>query len=209
MTDLRNMEIDLSVPVTGAVKDPDTGNLCPMASGQLFATIMDHQEYNFLSLDAIPKELMGAESPYTLQAVLVNREPAIPVTAEITLTGGCAVSLKPESFTREQEMNAGHRILAKVEVGAVEYALAENPKTHFFATWERTPGNDKAGEPNYYWGHYHEDRGKAVEDFRSRVSEKCVELAEERRPSIREQLAAKLSEREASAVKPHKKEVSL
>ena len=208
MTDLRNMEIDLSVPVTGAVKDPDTGNRCPMASGQLFATIMDRQEYNFLSLASIPKELMGAESPYTFQAVLVNREPAIPVTAEITLTGGCTVSLKPESFTREQEMNAGFQILAKAEVGPVEYALAENLKSHFFATWERTPGNEKGGEPNYYWGHYHEDRGKAIEDFCSRVSEKCAELESDRKPSIREQLAAKPPEREASGAKPRAKEAA-
>ena len=208
MADLRNMEVDLSVPVTGAVKDPDTGNFCPMPSGQLFATIMNHQEYNFLSLDAIPKELMGAESSYTFQAVLVNREPTILVTAKITLADGCAVSLKPESFTREQEINAGYRMIAKAEVGSVEYALAENPKTHFFATWERTPGNDKAGEPNYYWGHYHEDRGKAIEDFRARVSEKCAELEEDRKPSIREQLAAKPSERETPSPKPRAKEAA-
>ncbi|MBQ9349276.1 MAG: hypothetical protein IJT94_18380 [Oscillibacter sp.] len=191
MTELHNIKTDLSVPVTGAVKDPETGEAYPMASGVLFATIRDHTEYNYLSLDAMPKELLGADSPYTIQAVLVNGEPAVPVTADLTLTGGCAVSLKPEAYTRGQEINAKYQVAAKVQVGPVEYVLAQHPKTHFFATWERTPGNDKPEQPDYYWGHYREDRREAVKDFCTRASEKCAKLEQDRKPSILGQLAEK------------------
>lgn len=191
MTELQDIKTDLSVPVTGRVLNPETGDAYPMPSGKLFATIMDHQEYNYLSLDGMPKELLGADSPYTIHAVLVNGEPAVPVTTAMTLMGGCSASLKPEAYTRGQEVNADYRIAAKVTVGPVEYVLAEHPKTRFFASWERTPGNDKPEQPNYYWGHYHEDRGEAVKDFCFRASEKCEELEQDRKPSIRKQLAEK------------------
>ena len=113
--------------------------------------------------------------------------------------------MKPEAYTRERETNANYRIAAKITVGPVEYALAENPKTHFFVTWERTPGNDKPGERNYYWGHYHEDRGKAIADFCARASEKCAELEQGRKPSVRKQLSEKPPEKEPPAVKPRDK----
>lgn len=190
MTELRNIQTDVTVPVVGVVKNPENGEAYPM-TGRLSATIMDHREYNYLSLDATPKELLGADSPYTIHAALVNGEPAVPVTTELTNSGGCSASLKPEAYTQGQEINVNYRIVAKVQVGPVEYALAEHPKTHLFATWERTPGNDKPGKPDYYWGHYHENRGNAVKDFCARVSEKYAMLEQERKPSIRKQLAEK------------------
>ena len=91
-------------------------------------------------------------------------------------------------------------MIAKAAVGPMEYALAENPATRFFVTWERTPGNDKPGERNYYWGHYHDNRGKAIADFCARVSEKCEEL-DNHTSSIRKQLSEKPPEKEPPAVK--------
>ena len=167
--------------------------------------ILDGQKRAYLALESMPKELLSADSAFLIRAEVVNRRPAIPVEAETLPSGAVVLDMKPEAYSLEQEVNAGYRILAKAEVGPVEYALAENPNSHFFATWERTPGNDKAGEPNYYWGHYHENRDKAVEDFCARVSEKCAELEEDRKPSVRKQLAAKPPEREASASKSHTK----
>ena len=123
--------------------------------------------------------------------------------------GGCLLDLKPQAYSRETEMNAGYQVLAKAAVGSVEYALAEHPKTHFFATWERTPANERGGKPDYYWGHYHEDRDKALADFSARVREKCAELAEDRRPSIRRQLAAGFPARPANAARPHAREAVL
>ena len=205
MEGLQNLHTDLTVPVAGRTKDPETGDTYRMMSGRLFAVIMDFQEHDYLTPDGLPKELLGADSPYMIRALMVNGEPAVPVTAHLTFLDGCTATLKPEAYTRERETNANYRIAAKVTVGPVEYALAENPETHCFATWERTPGNDKPGERNYYWGHYHDDRGKAIADFCARASEKCVELEQGRKPSVRKQLSEKPPEKEPPAVKPRDK----
>ena len=152
MEELQNLHTDLTVPVAGRTKDPETGDTYRMMSGRLFAVIMDFQEHDYLTPDGLPKELLGADSPYMIRALMVNGEPAVPVTAHLTFLDGCTATLKPEAYTRERETNANYRIAAKVTVGPVEYALAENPKTHFFVTWERTPGNDKPGEATIIGG---------------------------------------------------------
>ena len=153
--------------------------------------------------------LLPSQAPmeYQDRATLWNSVEAADV--ENLPSYAVVLDMKPGAYSKEREINAGYQILAKAEVGPVEYALAENPHTHFFATWERTPGNDTGGERNYYWGHYHEDRKTAIVDFCARVSEKWVELSVDQKPSIREQLTAKPPAREVSAPKPRGKEVSL
>ena len=102
------------------------------------------------------------------------------------------MGLESGSYSQGKEMNAGFEIIAKVQVGPVEYALGERcGKFPSFVTWERTPANDGDGPPNYYWGHYFESRDEAVRDFCDRASEKYKMLSEYRKPSIRAQLAAK------------------
>ena len=187
--------------VIGVLNHPETG--FPFSIDGTI--ILDGQKRAYLALESMPKELLSADSAFFIRPEIINRRPAISVEAEVLPSEAVVLDMKPEAYSREREINAGYRILAKAEVGAVEYALAENPNSHFFATWERTPGNDKAGESNYYWGHYHENRDKAVEDFCSRVSEKCAELAEERKPSVRKQLAAKHPAKDAPASKSHTK----
>ena len=101
------------------------------------------------------------------------------------------MGLESGSYSHGKEVNAGFEIIAKVQVGPVEYALGERGgKFPSFATWERTPANDGDGQPNYYWGHYIEGRDEAVRDFCDRASEKYKMLAEYRKPSIKAQLAA-------------------
>ena len=91
-----------------------------------------------------------------------------------------------------KEMNAGYQIIAKIQVGPVEYALGEmGGKFPSFVTWERTPANDGDGPPNYYWGHYFDSQDKAMQDLYKRASEKYEMLTENRKPSIKAQLAAK------------------
>ena len=209
MRDAQAVTDAIPLEVTGSLNHPETGERLFFERGKMLATVTDGAERDFLALTALPKELLGAGSPFTVHAVVVNQEPAVPVNPGFSDFGGCLLNMKPEAYTREQEINAGYQVLAKAAVGPVEYALAENPKTHFFATWERTPANDKGGEPNYYWGHYTEDRDKALADFSSRVREKCAELAEDRKPSIRKLLAAKPPERPVSAAKARVQEAAL
>ncbi len=110
--------------------------------------------------------------------------------------------LPSNAFTLDKEINAGYQIIAKVGVGPVEYALGEKDgKFPGFVTWERTPANDGDGPPNYYWGHYFDSREEAIQDFCGRASEKYKMLAEQRKPSIKAQLAAaKAAQAEKPAV---------
>ena len=190
----------------GCVENPETGYPHSVYGASFYTKWSDGKPLGYLALDSMPKELLGVESPYILHAEIVNREPMVAVDAEDLPSGGSVIRLKPDAWSKEREINAGYRMIAKAAVGSVEYALAESPKSHFFVTWERTPGNDKPGERNYYWGHYHDDdRGKAIADFCARVSEKCEEIEQERKPSIRKQLSEKPPEKEPPAVKPRNK----
>ena len=193
----------------GCVEDPVTGYPHSLENRQLYTSHSELGNSYYLPLEHLPKEMLNTGNPYTIMSDSVDEKPMIPVSVERLPSKAVIVRLEPEAFLLNQEINAGYQVLAKAAVGPVEYALAENPKTHFFATWERTPANDKAGEPNYYWGHYHEDRDKALADFSSRVREKCAELAEDRKPSIRKLLAAKPPARPAPAAKARVQEAAL
>ena len=208
MPPLPDMDVGWTSRAIGSLNHPETGYPFSV-DGILFNKRMEGRIHNYLTLESMPKELLGIDSEFLIRPEIVNQQPVVPVDVENLPSYAVVLNMKPGVYSKEREINAGYQILAKAEVGPVEYALAENPHTHFFATWERTPGNDTDGERNYYWGHYHEDRGKAIVDFCARVSEKCAELSADRKPSIRGQLAAKLPEREVSAPKPRGKEVSL
>ena len=189
MATIPDMKSGWTSRAVGVINHPETG--FPLSiDATLFTRQEEGQNRAFLTLDSMPKELLGTDSAFLIRPEVINQRPVVPVEVETLPSRGCVLNMKPEAYSRERETNAGYQILAKAVAGPVEYAFGENPKTHFFVTWERTPGNDKAGETNYYWGHYHEDRGRAIEDFCTRVCEKCAELAEERKPSIRQQLAA-------------------
>lgn len=67
--------------------------------------------------------------------------------------------------------NQGYEIINSRMDGEREIVLARK-ETKFglmYATWERTPENDRAGEENFYWGHYFSNDEKAANvDFWSR-----------------------------------------
>ena len=52
-----------------------------------------------------------------------------------------------------------------------------------YATWERNLKNDGDCTPNFYFGHYMNDRDKAYKDFENRVKDKIADNI-----SIKEQL---------------------
>ena len=173
------------------IKDPVISCYTPI-KGYLYQYQVAGKESLYLNAVSMPEELMGRGSRYTFLPDMVHGEPLIPVAAKQSEYGALTIELEDGCFRSGKEMNAGYEIIAKVSVGPVEYALGElGGKFPSFVTWERTPANDGDGPPNYYWGHYFEKRDEAVRDFCDRAGEKYQMLAQNRKPSIKAQLAAK------------------
>ena len=175
------------------IKDPALSYYSPV-KGDLHLYQVVGKDRLYLDVSSMPESLMGKRSDHIILPDMVDGRPLVPVVnlnldAEF---GKRTLELESGSYSQGKEANAGYEIIAKVQVGPVEYALAElGGKFPSFATWERTPGNDGDGPPNYYWGHYFEKRDEAVRDFCKRAREKHKMLAQDRKPSIKAQLAAK------------------
>lgn len=176
-----------------AIKDPVLSYYSPV-KGDLHLYQVAGKGSLYLDVSSMPESLMGKRSDHIILPDMVGGRPLVPVVnlnldAEF---GKRTLGLESGSYSQGKEVNAGYEIIAKVQVGPVEYALAElGGKFPSFATWERTPGNDGDGPPNYYWGHYFEKRDEAVRDFCQRASGKYKMLTQDRKPSIKAQLAAK------------------
>ena len=176
-----------------AIKNPAT-SLCSPVEGKLHLYQAAEKGCLYLDVSSMPESLMGKQSDLTILPDMIDGKPLVPV---VTLNYDAAtetrtLGLGNGSYSQGKEVNAGFEIFAKVQVGPVEYALGERgDKFPSYVTWERTPANDGYGPPNYYWGHYFESRDEAVRDFCNRASEKYEMLTENRKPSIKERLAAK------------------
>lgn len=162
----------------------------------------------YLELAAIPESMMGVDCDTILWPDMVHGKPLVPVSLKWQENGGCEMTLDHGAYTYTKEVNANYQITAKIHVGPVQYALGElSGKFPAFVTWERTPAHDRAGERDYYWGHYFESRKDAVKDLCTRASEKYEMLAEYRKPSIRGRLAAaKAAQAEKPAAQQHQKD---
>lgn len=177
--------------IHGFIKD-SAGSEAHPVSGKLHQYEVAGSKCFYLDIAAMPENLMGKQSPSIILPDLVRGKPLVPVTAQWTENGICTMTLETGAFTPGKEINADYAIIAKVGVGPVEYVLGElDHKIPFFVTWERTPANDRDGQPNYYWGHYFNNRGGAIKDFSDRTKEKFKALSEYRKPSIKKQLAVK------------------
>ena len=174
------------------IKDPVTSDLSPI-KGNLYLYQVAGKESLYMDVASLPETLMGKSSEYIILPDMVSGRPLVPVV-DLHLDASRrsrTLGLENGSYSHGKEVNAGFEIIAKVQVGPVEYALGERGgKFPSFVTWERTPANDGDGPPNYYWGHYIDNREKAIQDFCTRASEKYEMLTENRKPSIRGQLAA-------------------
>lgn len=176
-----------------AIKGP-TMSLTNPIEGNLYLYQVAGKESLYLDVSSMPETLMGKKSDHILLPDMVGGRPLVPVV-DLHLDASHrsrTLGLESGAYSHGKELNAGYEIIAKVLVGPVEYALGERGgKFPSFVTWERTPANDGSGPPNYYWGHYFEKRDEAVRDFCDRASEKHQMLAQNRKPSIKAQLAAK------------------
>lgn len=162
---------------------------------------------SYISPASIPESMMGKESDGMLSMDLVHGKPLVPVMVKWMECDACEMTMERTSFISQKEVNESYQILAKVQVGPVEYVLGElDGKFPSFVTWERTPANDGDGPPNYYWGHYFDSREKAIQDFCGRAEDKFEMLSEQRKPSIKKQLAAKPTSRDRTAGKPKAQE---
>ena len=189
------------------IKKPLT-DICSPIEGNLYLYQVAGKDSFYLEPSAMPQDVMGITGGYVVLMDMVQGKPLIPVSAEKSSSGVWSMRLDPGSFTAGEEMNADYQIIAKVQVGPVEYALGElGGNIPFFVTWERTPANDGDGPPNYYWGNYFERRDEAVQDFCDRASGKYEMLAQSRKPSIKAQLAAKPVPGDNPVTKPKDREV--
>ena len=174
------------------ITDPEMSLSCAI-KGNLYLYQVAGKESLYMDVSSLPEALMGKSSDYIILADMVGGKPLVPLIEQnVDSTQSRTLALESGSYSSDKEMNAGFEIIAKVQVGPVEYALGERGgKFPSYVTWERTPANDGDGPPNYYWGHYIENRDKAVRDFCGRACEKYEMLTENRKPSIKAQLAAK------------------
>ena len=171
-----------------AIIDPVTSCYSPI-KGNLHLYQVSGKNCLYLDVSSLPESLMGMRSGHIILPDMVGGSPLVPVTAP---NSDHTLGLELGSYSHGKEENAGYEIIAKVQVGPVEYTLGEHGgKFPAFVTWERTPAHDEDGPPNYYWGHYFDNREKAVRDFCKRATEKYKMLYPHRRPSIKKQLAAK------------------
>lgn len=184
---------DYEIGLGGVMKDPLASAYTPVR-GSLHQYQVAGRDAFYLEASAIPSNLMGARSEYIFVLDMVEGKPLVPVTAKWASNGICSLGVEAGGYTCGREMNAGHQIIAKVQVGPVEYVLGERSgKFPGFVTWERTPGNDEDGPPNYYWGHHFDHRDEAVRDFCGRASEKYAMLAGSASPPSRPNLRQSLS----------------
>ena len=197
-----------TVSAKGIIKDPVISMFTPIEA-ELHRYEVAGKTMFYLDLAAMPEPIMSRWSHSIILPDLVRGKPLVPVSVDRHENGQCTLTLESGCCVHERQINAGYQIIAAVEVGPVEYALAEIAESRYpsFATWERTPANDGADERNYYWGHYTDRRADAIRDFCDRANEKYEMLSEQRKPSIRAQLAEfKPEQREKPAARAKDRE---
>lgn len=200
---IRSFELDTK----STIKGPDM-----IVSEPVRGTLHQYQvagyDSFYLEPSAVPESIMGAGCDHTVWMDMVQGKSVVPVAAEWQPDGSFSMGFEVGAVASDVEVNANYQIIAKVQVGPVEYALGEHSgKFPSFVTWERTPSNDGDGPPNYYWGHYFDSRKDAIRDFCHRAEEKNQMLAQNRKPSIKAQLAAKPVPGDQPAAKSKDREV--
>jgi len=155
--------------VKGHIKDPVLSLMYPIENFLLRYEIAGKQCF-YLPLAAMPEGLMGGNTQHIMLPDLVLGVPVMPVTATENQNGSYTLQLETGSFGVGKAINAEYHIFAKVRVGNAEFAIGEHPKApDRYATWECNCKNDGDGPPNYFWGHYGNDRTAMVEDFCGRA----------------------------------------
>ena len=100
----------------------------------------------------------------------------------------------------KQIVHQGYAIIDRMQAGAVEFVLGENPRApQPYVTWRHTIGD---APTDFYWGHYFGSYHKAKADLKNRAKEYIQMYSEEKPTSVRAQLARMQQEQKRASPNP-------
>ena len=114
---------------------------------------------------------------------------------------GKIIAFMAQEPEREKQLvHQGYAIIDRMQAGAVEFVLGENPRApQPYVTWRHTIGD---APTDFYWGHYLNTYPQAKADLKKRTQE-YIQLDREDKPtSVRAQLAKMQQEQKPTAHKP-------
>lgn len=81
--------------------------------------------------------------------------------------------------TVPHEINAGYSLVKRETIGDIEIVFGERTTdSGMFVTWRRSPSQEKEGQPEYYWGHYFNNKRQAIADFYRRIEDELFYVKE-------------------------------
>lgn len=114
---------------------------------------------------------------------------------------GRIVAFMAQTPEREKQIvHQGYAIIDRMQAGAVEFVLGENPRApQPYVTWRHTIGD---APTDFYWGHYFGSYHKAKADLKTRAKEYIQMNNEEKPTSVRAQLAQMQQEQKQASPNP-------
>lgn len=114
---------------------------------------------------------------------------------------GRIVAFMAQTPEREKQIvHQGYAIIDRMQAGAVEFGLGENPRApQPYVTWRHTIGD---APTDFYWGHYFGSYHKAKADLKTRAKEYIQMNNEEKPTSVRAQLAQMQQEQKQASPNP-------
>lgn len=114
---------------------------------------------------------------------------------------GRIVAFMAQTPEREKQIvHQGYAIIDRMQAGAVEFVLGENPRApQPYVTWRHTIWD---APTDFYWGHYFGSYHKATADLKNRAKEYIQMNNEEKPTSVRAQLARMQQEQKQASPNP-------
>ena len=114
---------------------------------------------------------------------------------------GRIVAFMAQTPEREKQIvHQGYAIIDRMQAGAVEFVLGENPRApQPYVTWRHTIGD---APTDFYWGHYFGSYHKAKADLKNRAKEYIQMYSEEKPTSVRAQLVQMQQEQKQASPNP-------
>lgn len=158
------------IHIQGHIKDDVLTAYYP-TNGTLYHYRIDGRMQQYYSPRALSPGILGRDSNVTILPDLICGEPLVQVDTVHSENGTYTLYVLSHCLTHEtKEINAGYRIDMRMQIGGREIVMGQNEEAPAqFATWLRTPANDKDGPHNFYWGHYSDTRDNALSDFCDRA----------------------------------------
>lgn len=114
--------------------------------------------------------------------------------------GRIVAFMAQEPEHEKQIVHQGYAIIDRMQAGAVEFVLGENPRApQPYVTWRHTIGD---APTDFYWSHYFGSYHKAKADLKNRAKEYIQMYSEEKPTSVRAQLARMQQEQKQASPNP-------